>query len=215
MTVHAPIEAPRSQLEPVLPNLFATRPVPLPFDTAADIRAFLLRRAAGDILVYNTPATEGVEAGRQYLNHRHEAGFGPARAPLFVHEADREATAAHVEVRAAFSRRHALGEDFEAIPTTGHTPGATAYLWDSGQHRVLFTGDTIYLRGGEWRGALLPSSDLTTYLESLELLRELDFDVLAPWAASAEGPYYVATSHAEARRRIDAIAGRLRRGEAG
>ena len=75
-------------------------------------------------------------------------------------------------------------DDFEVIPTPGHTPGATAYLWDSGQHRFLFTGDTIYLHQGEWSRRMLESSDAGAYVESLELIRELEFDVLVPWAAS-------------------------------
>ena len=54
--------------------------------------------------------------------------------------------AEHARIRATFSRRHMLDEDFEVIPTPGHTSGATAFLWDSGEHRILFTGDTIYLR---------------------------------------------------------------------
>ena len=46
-----------------------------------------------------------------------------------------------------FSERHKLGDDFEVIPIPGHTGGATAFLWDSGKHRVLFTGDTVFLAG--------------------------------------------------------------------
>jgi Metallo-beta-lactamase superfamily len=42
-----------------------------------------------------------------------------------------------------------VGSDFEVIPTPGHTAGATAYLWDSGDRRVLFTGDTIFLDNKE------------------------------------------------------------------
>ena len=52
------------------------------------------------------------------------------------------------------------------------------------EHRFLFTGDTIYLRDGEWVDGLLGSSDRAGYVESLELIRELDFDVLVPWAAT-------------------------------
>ncbi len=52
-----------------------------------------------------------------------------------------------------------LDDDFEVIPIPGHTPGATAYLWDDGERRHLFTGDSIYLSDGEWIAALLDSSD--------------------------------------------------------
>ena len=119
---------------------------------------------------------------RHYLNHGHEALFASDSVglPVFVHEAERAAVAGHYRIRGTFSRRHVLDEDFEVIPTPGHTPGATAYLWDSGDHRVLFTGDTIYLRDGEWVAAVLSSSDRAAYIDSLELMRDLDFDVLAP-----------------------------------
>jgi glyoxylase-like metal-dependent hydrolase (beta-lactamase superfamily II) len=134
-------------------------------------------------------------------------------APLFVHGNERPSVTERTHVRATFSRRHMLDRDFEVIPTPGHTSGATAYLWDSGQHRFLFTGDTIYLKDGEWVAALLGSSQRDPYMASLELIRELDFDVLVPWVASAGQPYYDVTSRAGARRRIDAIIERIRRGE--
>ena len=76
----------------------------------------------------------------------------------------------------------------EVIPTPGHTAGATAYLWDTGEHRALFTGDSVYLRDGEWVAAVLGSSDRERYIEGLELMRGLDFDVLVPWAASVGQP---------------------------
>jgi hypothetical protein len=200
--------------ETVIPGVIASPATPLPFAPTLTTRAFLLERSAGDIQVYNSPA-EAFEASRQYLAHGHEAAFGNAPAPLFVHTADHDAVAEHLDVRAAFSRRHMLGDDFEVIPIPGHTPGATAYLFDTGQHRALFTGDTIHLRDGEWRAALLDSSDRESYIESLLLIRDLDFDVLIPWAASEGEPYHAVTSHADARRRIDAIIRRLRDGESG
>jgi glyoxylase-like metal-dependent hydrolase (beta-lactamase superfamily II) len=104
-----------------------------------------------------------------------------------------------------------LDDDFEVIPTPGHTPGATAYLWDTGSRRVLFTGDTIMLRDGEWVAAVLDSSDRGAYLESLALIRELDFDVLVPWVSTANGPFHAFTDAAETRRRVDAIVERIKR----
>ena len=140
-------------------------------------------------------------------------GTDLAGVPLFVHEADSAAVARTRAVRGTFSRRHTLDHDLEVIPTPGHTPGATAYLWDSGEHRLLFTGDTIYLRDGEWVAAVLDSSDRPAYLDSLAAIRELDFDVLVPWGATAGRPYHAVTSNRDARRRIDAIIERVRRGE--
>ena len=201
-------------------GLWASTPERLPFAPSLEIRAFLLRRERGNLLIYSTSgldsdaaAIEGLGGiSRQYLNHGHEAMFASdwVDAPLFVHEADASSVEDAHHVRGTFSRRHHLDEDFEVIPTPGHTPGATAYLWDTGSHRLLFTGDTIYLDRGEWVAALLDSSDRDSYIESLELIRGLDFDVLVPWAATAGEPYVAMTDRADARRRIDAILERMR-----
>ena len=210
-------------LETVVPGLHATSPEPLPFAPSLEIRAFLLERERGNVLIYSTTGLERDAAGierlggisRHYLNHWHEAMFASdwVDAPLFVHEADRPKVDEAYDVRATFSRRHGVDEDLEAIPIPGHTAGATAYLWDNGEHRTLFTGDSIYLdRDGEWVAAVLGSSNRPAYLESLKLIRELDFDLLVPWAASAGTPFAAATDGDDARRRIDAIIDRVRAG---
>jgi len=209
-------------MERALGGLYALAPQPLPFGPTLDIRAFLLARDRGNLLVYSVEGIESDAAtisdlggiSRHYLNHRHEAMFasGWVAAPLFVHEHERESVARTYRVRGTFSKRHTLDDDFEVIPTPGHTSGATAFLWDSGEHRFLFTGDSVYLDDGEWVGALLASSDRGSYIESLELIRELDFDVLVPWAATRGQPYFAATSRADAQRRVDQILARVRGG---
>jgi glyoxylase-like metal-dependent hydrolase (beta-lactamase superfamily II) len=210
----------------VISGLYASPPEVLPFAPSLEVRAFLLRRDAGNLLVYGagTLAADAHEVEgiggvwRHYLNHRHEAAFvgdehgRTPGAPLFCHENERRSVSERLEVSGTFSERHAVGGDFEVIPTPGHTRGATAYLWDTGEHRLLFTGDTVYLRGGEWVAAVLPSSDRAAYVESLELIRGLDFDVLVPWASSAGEPYHDFTDETDIRRRIDAILERVRRG---
>ena len=211
-----------TKLDNQVAGLHASSPEALPFAPTLDIRAFLLTRARGNILIYSTttleadlPAIEDLGGiARHYLNHRHEAMFRSdvVSAPLFVHEAERESVSQTAHVRATFTRRHVLDEDFEVIPTPGHTAGATAYLWDNGAHRFLFTGDTILLSDGDWVPAVLDSSDPEAYAASLELMRELEFDVLVPWAATGGQPHLAVTSQADARRRIDRI---LRRVEGG
>jgi glyoxylase-like metal-dependent hydrolase (beta-lactamase superfamily II) len=212
----------KAALDSPAARLHASTPEPLPFAPLLNIRAFLLEREAGNLLVYSVAGLErdaaaiGALGGvsRQYLNHQHEALFASdwVSAPLIVHEREREAVAKRHAVGATFGERHMLGEDFEAIPTPGHTPGATAYLWDSGSQRILFTGDTIYLDDGEWVAAVLDSSDRLAYVDSLELIRELEFDMLVPWAAKADGPYFALTDRADTRQRVDAIIEGLRRG---
>lgn len=211
------------QMETVLPGLYSLAPRPLPFDPSLDIRAFLLRRKQGNLLVYSVnvlasdaPAVRDLGGiARQYLNHWHEALFASDRieAPLYCHEKERASVAKKTPVHGTFSSRHVLDGDFEVIPTPGHTSGATAFLWDSGGHRFLFTSDTIYLSEGEWVATVLESSDRASYIESLELIRELDFDVLVPWAATRGQPYHAMTDKSDAWRRIGTILERVRRGE--
>ena len=207
-------------------RLHASAPEALPFDRRLVIRSFLLERDSGNLLVYGTGTLErdaeiiralgGIS--RQYLGHGHEAAFAdewPARAfgaTLVVGEGDAASVGKRTLVDETISERKPLDPDFEAIPIPGHTPGATAFLWDTGTHRALFTGDSIYLRDDEWVAAVLESSDRSSYLESLSLIRELEFDLLVPWAASAGGPYYARTNRVDARRRIDAIIERVRGG---
>ncbi len=199
---------------PGIPGVVALPPQALPFAPNLHVRAFVLEREPGNVLVYGAERLEAEGVTRHYLGHGHEAMFLPdwTGAPLFVHEADRELVTAKAHVRATFSRRHTLDDDFEVIPTPGHTPGATAYLWDTGELRVLFTGDSIYLDEGEWVTALLDSSDRDSYLESLELIRGLDFDVLVPWGATAGRPWYAVTDRADRERRIGELIERMRSG---
>lgn len=208
-----------ARLEPILDGLHATAPELLSFARSLRVRAFVLERERGNLLVYAAPGLDGYAralsdlggVARHYLNHEHEAMFlsdsgGP---PVFVHEADSAAVARRRSEPKTFSDRHILDDDFEAIPTPGHTPGATAYLWSRGGHRFLFTGDTLYLRDGEWVPGLLGSSDRRAFVASLRLIRELGFDVLVPWAAGADEPPYAETDPEDARRRIDEILARL------
>ena len=215
-------------LNALIPRLFATPPLRLPFGRALDARAFLLQRDHGNVLLYGAAAMaphadEAAALGgiaRQYLNHAHEATpeadaiarrFG---APLLVHAGDAEEAGRTATVHHTFTRRHHLDGDLEVIPVPGHTPGATAFAWDTGEHHVLFTGDTLYLRDGEWRAALLDGiSDRDAYVASLELIGELDFDLLAPGIATDGDAWHAATGRDDARRRIGAIIERLRAGD--
>lgn len=211
-------------METVIPGLHASAPEPLGFGPALEIRAFLLERPGGNLLVYRSAAlvneARSVEElggiTRQYLNHWHEASpacddvaeaFG---APLTCHADDAAKASESCNVDETFSERHLVDDDFEVIPTPGHTPGATAFLWSAGEHRCLFTGDTLFLPRGEWSAAVLESSDRESYIRSLELIRELDFDVLVPGIASEGQPYYAVVDRDEAQRLIDGVLASVR-----
>jgi glyoxylase-like metal-dependent hydrolase (beta-lactamase superfamily II) len=186
-----------------------------------------LERDEGNLLVYSsttiTQEADYVRARggvwRQYLNHGHEAWVAEAAgawvasnfgAPLYAHENEKEEVSRVYDLDGTFSERHTLGDDFEVIPIPGHTSGATAFLWDTGEYRSLFTGDSIVLEDGAWVAALLPSSDRDAYVKSLELIRGLDFDVIVPWAASLDGAYYAFTDKGDIGRRIDEMLERMR-----
>jgi glyoxylase-like metal-dependent hydrolase (beta-lactamase superfamily II) len=187
------------------------------------VRAFLLERDRGNLLIYSVgelaPQLQAIgergRVSRQYLNHRHEAEFAPdgLLGPLVVHEAAREPVAAIAAVEATYTERHLLDDDFEVIPTPGHTSGSTAFLWSSELGRALFTSDTIYLSEGEWVAAVLESSDRAKYIESLELIRDLDFDLLVPWNATGGQPYHAVTDRSDTRRRVGAILERVEHGQ--
>ena len=192
-----------------LAGIRPSAPEPLPFAPDLRVRSFVLEREAGDVLLHSTTGA-APDVTRQYLGHWHEALFASAAtAPLFVHEDDVAAMASRMPVHATFARRHRVGDDLEVIPIPGHTPGSTAFLWEHGTRRTLFTADSICLRDGEWVEALLETSDRDAYLESLALLRDLDFDVLVPWAASAGQPWFAATDRDDTSRRIGAIIDRV------
>ena len=117
-------------MDTVVSGLYASEPEPLGFGPSLEIRAFLLQRERGNLLIYRSETLkQDVETledlggiSRQYLNHHHEAS--PAcdwvantfDAPLHVHENDAAAVAEICNVGATFSERHKLGEDFEVIP---------------------------------------------------------------------------------------------------
>jgi glyoxylase-like metal-dependent hydrolase (beta-lactamase superfamily II) len=212
----------------VIPGLHASAPEALSFAPSTHIRAFLLQRSQGNLLVYSAgTVAEDARAiedlggiSRHYLNHWHEAAFGGADrvakaigAPLFCHEQERPSLPETISIAGTFTGRHMEGDDLEVIPIPGHTAGATAYLWECSRHRCLFTGDSLYLRDGEWVAAVLESSDRASYIESLALIKDLDFDLLVPWAATAGQPFHAVTDKVGTRRRIDAVLERLRRGD--
>jgi hypothetical protein len=105
---------------------------------------------------------------------------------------------------------HPADADLRGDPEARPHPGATAYLWDSGEHRILFIGDTFVLSEGGWDAAVLESSDRGSDVAILQLISELDFDVLAPRIANLGPPEHAATDAAEARRRISGILDRVR-----
>ena len=207
-------------LQSSIRGLHGTPTAPLPFLDGVVVRSFILERPQGNVIIYNAPgidiaAREIRELGhpqKLLLNHYHEAMFGtPALdVPIWVHKRDRART--DMPIAGTFSARQMIDEDIEIIPTPGHTPGTTMFLWSNGDHRLLFPGDSLWVQGGEWKAVLLEESNRSEYLDSLALLKEVEFDILVPWGAEDGAPYGYAVSRKQATQNLERIIQRLRAG---
>ena len=210
-------------LQSSIRSLHATPTAPLPFLSGIVVRSFVLEREQGNIIIYNSPGitiarSEILELGRPdrlMINHWHEAMYDAPDldVPIYVHENDRAQT--KLPIAGTFSKREKVADDLEVIPTPGHTPGTTMFLWDNGEHRLLFSGNAIWVQGGEWKAVLLGASDRETYLASLSLLMELAFDMLVPWGTEEDQPHVYRVAHTEAQENLGRIIDRLRAGENG
>ena len=204
-------------------GLYATPTAPLPFLSGVVVRSFVLERKQGNIIIYDSPginaaAHEILELGRPgrlLLNHWHESMYDAPEldVPIFVHKNDRSQT--KLPIAGVFSNREKIADDLEIIPIPGHTAGATTFLWDNGEHRLLFPGDSIWVQGGEWKAVLLGESDREAYLASLSRLMDLDFDILVPWGSEKGQPYGYGVTRLEAQKNLRRIIDRLQAGESG
>lgn len=216
---------PHTGLTSLFRGLHATGTVPLPFMAGVDLRSFVLETRDGVLIVYNTPgidaaATEIEALGRPtrlLINHYHEEMYGQPTldVPVYVHQRDRAGIENSMRVAGVFTERETIGDDLEVIPSFSHTPGTTFYLWDSGEHRFLFPGDAIWVVDGVWRAVILGESDRQAFLDTVALLRDLDFDVLVPWPAQQGAlPYDVVTPE-QKHKQLDDLAARIRAGVSG
>lgn len=213
-------------LEELKVGLYATTsPVPLPFMADVELRAFVLDAQQGPVVVYNNPgidaAADSIRAlgtpRRLLINHWHEGMHGSPEleVPTFVHERDRRQTERSMRVDDTFRTRERLGDDLEVIPSLAHTAGTAFYLWDSGEHRYLFPGDSIWVQDGVWRAVLLGESDRSAFLDTLFLLRDIDFDVLVPWPVQTGQPALNFVTPEQKEQQIAALIARIRSGADG
>lgn len=213
------------QLDTVLRGLHVTPPSPLPFMAGVDLRSFVLDTEQGQVVIYNTPGIneaqeETTSRGtpqRLLINHWHEGMSGtPAlNIPTFVHARDRSQLEPSMPVAGTFDRRDRIGDDLEVIPSLAHTPGTTFYLWDNSEHKVLFVGDSFWVEDGVWKAVLLGEGNRKKLLETLEYMRDLDFNLLAPWPAQRGLPAISVVTPEQKRDQVDALLARLRAGTSG
>ncbi len=80
-------------------------------------------------------------------------------------------------------------------------------------NRFLFTGDFLCFEGDKLRTVILPSSNRDASVNSLQLIRDLDFDVLVPWVSiKGERPVYFVKDEEEKQKNIQNIIDRVRDG---
>lgn len=225
MTSHTAAAWSGSGLTPVFPGMYTTGSVPLPFMNGVDLRSYVLNTQQGTVIVYNTPGIDAAAAEvrdlgqptRLLINHWHEGMHGSPNleVPAYVHERDQAQTEQSMQISGVFTGREKIGDDLEVLPSFSHTPGTTLYLWDNGEHRFLFTGDAIWVEDGVWQAVILGESNRQAFLDTLTLLRDLDFDVLVPWPARRhEEPYDIVTLE-QKREQIDNLTARITAGASG
>ncbi|MEM7126438.1 MAG: MBL fold metallo-hydrolase [Chloroflexota bacterium] len=108
---------------------------------------------------------------------------------------------------AAFDfRRHHLADDWEVIPTPGHTTGGVCYLWTDANERYLFTGDFLYNAGKSW---VVGSKKLEKVEQSLALIRSIDFTYLVGCGDDDLGLPYLQLTKSERHVFIDEIVNRF------
>jgi glyoxylase-like metal-dependent hydrolase (beta-lactamase superfamily II) len=224
--VNATSSTPRNgELTEQLPGLFSAPSVPLPFVGGQQLRSYVIQAEQGPVVIYNTPgidaASDAIQAlgrpARQLVNHWHEEMYGTPQlgAPTFVHERDRRRTEKALRIDGTFDRREKLGDDLEVIPSLAHTAGASMFLWDNGEHRFLFPGDSFWNDNGTWRAVILGESNRQAFIETLELMRDLDFDILVPWAARDDASAYELVTPQERTTQVNNLLARIRNGSTG
>ena len=120
-----------------------------------------------------------------------------------------------MRVDGTFNTQQLIADDLEVIPSLAHTPGTAFYLWDTGEHRVLFVGDSFWVEDGVWKAVLLGESDRRRFLETLEHMRDIDFDVLAPWPAQRGRPAIDEVTPAQKEHQINGLVTRIMAGASG
>ncbi len=159
------------------------------------VHAYLLERPGGNVLFYNPRSSGDFEEigdlggiAHHCLSHCHEVGESLAEvagrfdSKLCCHAlaAPYLPNAVSADVLFDSPPREYLG-DIEVIHTPGHTNNSVCYRYRSPHGKTyLFTGDAIYLDGGEWKTIVVgdDGGDEAELARSLASMRELEVDVV-------------------------------------
>mgnify|MGYP004724068277 CR=1 FL=1 len=120
-----------------------------------------------------------------YFTHSHESTavaiaiqqrFSSA---LYCHSRSLGAVSLVIEPDETFTQQETHFGDFHLLPTPGHTPGSSSFLYHSplGQ-TYLFVGDTLTCDYNRWISVLVPESNPLELQQSLDFYRTLRPDVV-------------------------------------
>ncbi|MCY3824702.1 MAG: MBL fold metallo-hydrolase [Nitrospinae bacterium] len=160
------------------------------------VHAYLLERQGGNVLFYNPRSAADFDEidslggiAHHCLSHCHEvdesladvAGRFGSRLCCHALVAPYLPEAVSADVFFGSPPREFLGGDIEVIHTPGHTDNSVCYRYRSPHGKTyLFTGDAIYLDGGEWKTIVVADDggDEAELARSLAVLRDLEVDVV-------------------------------------
>ncbi len=186
------------------------------------VHAYLLERPGGNVLFYNPRSSGDFEeiserggVAHHCLSHCHEVDESLADAAgrfgskLCCHAlvAPYLPEAVSADILFDSPPREFLSGDIEVLHTPGHTNNSVCYRSPHGK-TYLFTGDAIYLDGGEWKTIVVTDDggDEAEMAGSLATLRELEVDVVICSVSVGEMEIVEVTPDAW-RRVIDGLAG--------
>ncbi len=198
----------------ILPNLYSISTI---FDGKQSQTTFLIARTEGNIL-FGTAANISAYINQIkemgpiigiFLGDRHQ-GKGDIlstaknlNAPLYSSKIEAKVLqkSGVIVDKIINYEQHNLYDDLEVIPTPGHTPGAISYLWTAGEYKVLFIGDTVVPIDEEWE-IWVTKPNRSKMLETMELLKKLDFNYMAVNSFAVTGDKVI---HLTSKKKIDFI----------
>ena len=175
----------------IIPDLlYATEPEALKFGKGLTSSAYFLIRPEGNALVYNAKNIDsnflsekgGIDV--QYLSNKFEAAGGnTGTSDLYCPSSELKSVEGKCSVTRGFMGDFNFDPSFTVLQTAGTTPGSSCFLWSLDGFNILFTGTTLFLnKDGNWV-VNVERRNATKMIESLEKLKQYDFDMVVPFAS--------------------------------
>ncbi|CCG87031.1 MBL fold metallo-hydrolase [Erwinia piriflorinigrans] len=156
------------------------------------MHGFLLQHLRGNILIsrVENPLDHDAIADRggiirHYLTHWHEAGPATRQiqqrfnSALYCHARALGHVSRYAEADATFTTAEVHCGSFHVVPTPGHTPGSSSFLYASPYGKTyLFVGDTVTLSHHRWVTVRAAESNEHDLHQTLNFYRALRPDVI-------------------------------------